>query len=99
MRRTLPLLLLLAGACGSNVSEPRNVAEPAARTPATPRSAAPAGKASPPADPPRAAGVDDMSPGRRRAYERGHRDCRAGRYHPEGYSEAYRIGCAAAQGE
>jgi hypothetical protein len=37
-----------------------------------------------------------LSPSRRRAYERGLADCRAGRYDPDRYPEAYRIGCAAA---
>jgi hypothetical protein len=40
-----------------------------------------------------------MSPGRRRAYDRGLADCRAGRYQPANHPEAYRIGCAAAQDE
>jgi len=55
----------------------------------------PADAAAPvPADDP---GLADMSPSRRRAYEAGLRDCRAGRYDPDPYPEAYRIGCGAAE--
>lgn len=42
-------------------------------------------------------GLASMTPYQRRAYDRGLRDCRAGRYEPERYPESYRIGCAAAQ--
>jgi hypothetical protein len=42
-------------------------------------------------------GLAEMSPSRRRAYEQGFRDCSAGRYNPDPYPEAYRIGCGAAQ--
>lgn len=44
-----------------------------------------------------APGLADMSPFRRRAYEAGYRDCSAGRYDPDPWPEAYRIGCGAAQ--
>jgi hypothetical protein len=44
-----------------------------------------------------APGLAEMSPFRRRAYEAGYRDCRAGRYDPDPWPEAYRIGCGAAQ--
>jgi len=44
-----------------------------------------------------APGLAEMSPFRRRAYEAGYRDCRAGRYDPDLWPEAYRIGCGAAQ--
>jgi hypothetical protein len=44
-----------------------------------------------------APGLAEMSPSRRRAYEAGYRDCSAGRYDPDRWPEAYRIGCAAAQ--
>lgn len=54
----------------------------------------PAVPAEPPDDYP---GVAELSPSQRRAYERGWRDCRAGRYAPGEWAEAYRIGCAAAQ--
>ncbi|HEV2866334.1 MAG TPA: hypothetical protein VGX37_07450 [Allosphingosinicella sp.] len=44
-----------------------------------------------------APGLAEMSPSRRRAYEAGNRDCSVGRYDPDRWPEAYRIGCAAAQ--
>jgi len=78
-----------AGAAGAPLpkapsADPDKVAEPAAAAEAAP-------------DPPADAAPADLSPSRRRAYERGYRDCRSGRYAPERYSEAYRLGCAAAQ--
>jgi hypothetical protein len=54
----------------------------------------PAMPSEPPDDYP---GVAELSPSQRRAYERGWRDCRDGRYAPGEWAEAYRIGCAAAQ--
>lgn len=41
-------------------------------------------------------GLARMTPYQRRAYDRGFRDCRAGRYDPDRHPESYRIGCAAA---
>ena len=100
MRPIAAALLLLASACGSpGEPVPRNEARPAADAPAP----GPANLARPaaneaiaPEDPPDR-GVAGMSPSQRRVYERGYRDCRAGRYEPDPHSEAYRIGCAAAQ--
>lgn len=40
--------------------------------------------------------LKDLSPFQRRAYEKGFQDCQAGRYEPDRWPEAYRIGCAAA---
>jgi hypothetical protein len=86
-------LLALLAACESEAPGPgndQNTAQPPANA------AAPAANAVV-ADAPQA---DDalagMSPGRRRAYDRGLADCRAGRYAPANHPEAYRIGCAAA---
>jgi hypothetical protein len=88
-------LLVLLAACGRPEAAPQvpmaNEARPAAPPPAAAARPLPA----PPADP----SLADLSPSRRRAYERGFADCRAGRYDPDPYPEAYRIGCAAAQGE
>ena len=88
--------LLALSACGG-AGQPGNrqeSASPPPRAPAPPK-AEPAGNAgniSAGADP----GLADMSPSRRRAYDRGLADCRAGRYDPDPWPEAYRIGCAAA---
>jgi hypothetical protein len=86
----VPLLL----ACGSGTppqhrQEPPPV--PAKAMPPRPPARAAAGEAPDPA------AVAGLSPSQRRAYERGLADCRAGRYDPDRYPEAYRIGCAAAQ--
>jgi hypothetical protein len=88
----LAALVLLAG-CGGGAAENRQ--EP-------PKAAAPLPRAAPmnviaePAAPDPPADLAGMSPRQRRAYEAGVADCRAGRYAPEYYPEAYRIGCAAA---
>lgn len=98
-------LLFLLGACGPAV-EPGNVA--ANSPPPPPAIAVPANQAEIPNDaaaapeaavevPEDAPGLADMSPSRRRAYEQGYRDCSAGRYDPDPWPEAYRIGCGAAQ--
>ena len=42
-------------------------------------------------------GLDRLTPAQRRAYLKGMEDCQAGRYDPDPWPEAYRIGCAAAQ--
>ncbi|MBV9881788.1 MAG: hypothetical protein JO276_02130 [Sphingomonadaceae bacterium] len=106
MRRILPMLVLLAGACEQGHPPPRQPpgGNAAAAAPApTPARAAPietpranANEAPPegPAAPnPAAAG---LSPAQRRAYELGYGDCSQGRYAPGNHLEAYRIGCAAA---
>ena len=90
-------------ACAPEREPAENVAAPAGKAPeATPVTniaqhedpPRPATPAEPPDDYP---GVAEMSPSQRRAYERGWRDCRQGRYAPGEWAEAYRIGCAAAQ--
>ncbi|TMJ19157.1 MAG: hypothetical protein E6G92_04945 [Alphaproteobacteria bacterium] len=40
--------------------------------------------------------IEGLTPFQRRAYEKGFEDCRTGRYEPDRWPEAYRIGCAAA---
>ena len=100
MRPIAAALLLLASACGNPAAPvPRNDACPPkdAPAPVQPNPAPPAAnEAIAPEDPPDP-GVAGLSPSQRRVYERGYRDCRAGRYEPDPHSEAYRIGCAAAQ--
>jgi hypothetical protein len=92
-------LLVLLAACGrpdaAPQAEPQVPLENEARPTAPPPAAAARPLPGPPADP----ALADLSPSRRRAYERGIADCRADRYDPDPYPEAYRIGCAAAQGE
>lgn len=94
-------LLCACGAAPEPASD--NVATPARQAPEpTPVATAPQDKqespptipAEPPDDYP---GVAELGPSQRRAYERGYRDCREGRYAPGEWAEAYRIGCAAAQ--
>ena len=100
MRPIAAALLLLASACGGpGEPAPQNDPRPPADAPAPSQAnlARPAANEAIAAEDPADPGVAGMSPSQRRAYERGHRDCRAGRYQPEKYSEAYRIGCAAAQ--
>ena len=41
-------------------------------------------------------GLDRLTPAQRRAYLKGMEDCQAGRYDPDPWPEAYRLGCAAA---
>jgi hypothetical protein len=100
----LPLVLLLI-ACGSDNSRQeapsQNAVQPAPTAPAAPRpaTAAPAAnaaKAVPDAVPDDDPGLAGLSPGQRRAYELGYRDCLHGRYAPANHLEAYRIGCGAA---
>jgi hypothetical protein len=93
MRAAVAILALLASCCGEAV-QPGNERQPA-EAPAN--VAAPQGNEAG-ADPPQTdATLAGMSPGQRRAYQRGLADCRAGRYEPANHPEAYRIGCAAAQ--
>ena len=100
MRLVLFAMLLLA-ACGAQPAPDKsaNVAEVPA-TPVQPANVlepeAPQAEA-PVAIPEDAPGLAEMSPSRRRAWEKGYRDCSAGRYEPDPWPEAYRIGCAAAQ--
>lgn len=96
-------LLVLTCACGtsgsSNAVVPQNDADafPNAASPIVENAVeAPAADAPAPGIPDDP-GLAGMSPSQRRAYERGYRDCSAGRYVPERYPEAYRIGCSAAE--
>jgi hypothetical protein len=98
MRPAWPFALLLLAACDpappGGAEPPGNDAAPA--PPAT-QSEPATNQAAPPPDAPGESGLADMSPRQRRAYEAGLRDCSAGRYEPDRYPEAYRIGCAAAE--
>jgi hypothetical protein len=93
MRPVWPALLLLAG-CGQGAvpPAPENRQMPVAPTPppAAVNNVTEAEPDEPPAD------LNAMSPRQRRAYDKGLADCRAGRYEPDPWPEAYRIGCAAA---
>ncbi|HMG48391.1 MAG TPA: hypothetical protein VK614_13140 [Allosphingosinicella sp.] len=84
------ILALLAG-CGQPPAENRQQSPRPAATRAAPP---PPAKVEASAD--ETADLAGLSPRQRRAYERGLADCRAGRYDPDRYPEAYRIGCAAA---
>lgn len=97
MSRLLPLLLLL-GACSGGAAN-RNAAEtrPEPANAIAPEAVPAAQNAADPAIADADPGLAEMSPSRRRAYEQGFRDCSAGRYNPDPYPEAYRIGCGAAQ--
>ncbi len=99
-------LFLLAG-CGGGVSSnglvPRNDAAPLVNAAPTVNEGNAAALAEPSENrtgastPPEIPGVAEMSPYRRREYERGYRDCRAGNFDSERQGESYRIGCMAAQ--
>lgn len=97
MRRLAAALLALLAGCGEAPAppapQPRATPSPAPPAPVPPANAA----EPPPGSLPDESGLADMSPRQRRAYEAGRRDCAAGRYEPDPHSEAYRIGCAAAQ--
>ena len=84
--------LLILTACGSAPPQNRQEPAPPLKAPAAPKTEPVANAAAVPDD----SGLAQMSPSRRRAYDRGFADCRAGRYDPDPYPEAYRIGCAAA---
>ena len=95
-------LILLASACGSSSPPAAPPARNAAPAASAPRTAAPAGEAKAASADRALSPADDgapsgLSPSQRRAYAKGYADCRAGRYAPGNYPEAYRIGCAAAQ--
>lgn len=106
--RGLPLFVLLALAgCNPGIAPPQDAANQAATArnevrpapepvnavvPAAPINVSEAPAASEPLP-----GVADMSPYRRREYERGYRDCRTGNFDGERQGESYRIGCMAAQ--
>ena len=102
--RLLPIgAAALLFACAPEREPAENVAAPVRKAPegapavnvaAPEESPQPLAQADPPDDYP---GVAALSPPQRRAYERGWRDCRQGRYQPGEWAEAYRIGCAAAQ--
>jgi hypothetical protein len=84
---------LLAG-CGQG-TPPANRTQPPANIVAPPVPAPANAIVEPaPEDPP--VDIAGMSPRQRRAYDKGLADCRAGRYEPDPWPEAYRIGCAAA---
>ena len=101
--------LLLVGCNPAGEADPmpaeESAANRAAQTPppasepkAPPAVEAPPAAAEAPSEPPAAhPGLPDMNSWQRTAFERGYRDCRAGRYAPDAYPEAYRIGCGAAQ--
>jgi uncharacterized protein DUF4431 len=82
---TIAMLALLA-ACRNEAPRP----EPPVKV------AAPAVNEAAPDPPQSDNALASMSPGQRRAYDRGLADCRAGRYAPANHPEAYRIGCAEA---
>ena len=98
MRLLVSLAALgMLGACGAQDAQPANKQEnsPPPNTATPLKATLPANASAEPAasgNP----GLDEMSLSQRRAYDRGFADCRAGRYDPDRYPEAYRIGCAAA---
>lgn len=104
MRLAGPVLLAVLVACAdngaSNTAAPRNDSGPAVNAAVAENarkateSAANEVAVELSADDP---GLAGMSPSRRRAYRAGFRDCSAGRYNPDPYPEAYRIGCGAAE--
>ena len=113
MSRGLPTMALaalsLAGCNPAGDGDPAPAEISAANLAAETAPPAPGPQAGAPAEPPPAAaeapseppaahpGLPDMNAWQRTAFERGYRDCRAGRYAPDAYPEAYRIGCGAAQ--
>lgn len=92
--RALGLLLLL-GACGAQPL-PQNEVDPPAPEPQSVNAVRVEQNEAAP-EPLDESGLADMSPSQRRAYRRGFEDCSAGRYDPDPYPEAYRIGCGAAE--
>ena len=93
--RVAAALALLPG-CGQRPEGNRQeTPQPAPKAAPAPVTAPATSQNAEPAD--AAADLSGLSPSQRRAYDRGLADCRAGRYDPDPYPEAYRIGCAAAQ--
>ena len=98
--------LLLLAACGSEAQVPAEAAVEASREPANlaaPESS-PATETQPPEvhipeRPPEDPSLAGLSPSRRREYDNGYRDCRAGNYEYDAQTqgEYYRIGCMAAE--
>jgi hypothetical protein len=106
MRRAALLLGMLLASCRPPAGEADNEAAPAQANEA--RSAIPANRENMVREVDTASfrkalnetendGLDHLTPGQRRAYLKGMEDCHAGRYDPDPWPEAYRIGCAAAQ--
>jgi len=98
--RLLPLLLALSACAGGpskNEATTDNEVQPANAAAITNQVVAAADTAVEATIPDDDPGLKGMSASRRRAYEQGFRDCSAGRYNPDPYPEAYRIGCGAAQ--
>jgi hypothetical protein len=94
--RALVVAVALLAGCGEGAPPPVKNEQPPIQA-AVPEPAPAVNRAEPPPEAPDTSGLADMSPGQRRAYEAGVRDCAAGRYEPDRYPEAYRIGCAAVQ--
>lgn len=81
-----------------NAAAPEAEAAPVGSEPAAGSEARPEARGEAPAEPPGDyPGVAEMSAWQRRAFDAGYRDCRAGRYAPDAWPEAYRIGCGVAQ--
>jgi hypothetical protein len=94
-RGSLALALLIAGCQPPEArNEAASVNTIIAPQPAPPKASAPTVEPAPAAPDPGA--IEGLTPSQRRAYEKGFEDCRAGRYDPDRWPEAYRIGCAAA---
>lgn len=106
MRAALLAPLLLLAACGRQAQAPAEAPVEASREPInlTAPESSPATKAQPPrvlipASPPEDPSLAELSPSRRREYDNGYRDCRAGNYDYDAQTqgEYYRIGCMAAE--
>jgi len=106
MRRAALILVMLLASCRPPAGKADNAAAPAPASDA--RSATPANGENRVREVDTAGlrkaqneigkdGLDRLTPAQRRAYLKGMEDCHAGRYHPDPWPEAYRIGCAAAQ--
>jgi hypothetical protein len=94
MKRLAAGLSVLLAACGQAPSQKRQPApSPPVVNRVTPVPTAPSSSNVTAPDP---AALEGLSPFQRRAYQKGFEDCRAGRYEPDRWPEAYRIGCAAA---
>ncbi len=106
--RTLPFVLALALAgCNPGIAPPHdnrneaapvpNRSAPAEQSPAEATKAITNSAEAPAAPETEAPSVAEMSPYRRREYERGWRDCMTGNFDRERQGESYRIGCMAAE--